>query len=450
MYFQGSLYIAPDVRLAQGNHMPKHSSITVADAAESFRVIKKMYLQRERELAAVQRISEALSQRMELQGLIEQALRTTLDVLNAENGSLLLADPDRARLVFCYSIGDKPVPLGTVIPWTRGVAGAVFQSGKAEIVNDAQKDPRHLAEIDLMCGSVTRDMITIPLKKWEGDPIGVVQVMNKRHGQLDKQDVGILTIICALSAMAIEQARLFEHTKRAELAEERTRALTQSQARLRALTTELILAEQRERTRVATELHDHLGQMLVLGKMKLSQARQLPGLMPRCQGLHNEVDEVLTQSLTYTRTLVADLAPPALRQFGLLAGLEWLVEQMRHHGLAISLQTSLEQLQLPEYQAILLFQSIRELLINVMKHAKSADVTVSLDQHSGTLRIEVRDHGVGFDPVAAKKNTENFSKFGLFSIGERMHALGGAFGVESMPGHGTIARLTLPVNETNV
>jgi signal transduction histidine kinase len=430
--------------------MPKHSSITVADAAESFRVIKEMYLQRERELAAVQRISEVLSQRMKLQDLIEQALRTTLDVLNTENGSLLLADPDRERLVFCHSIGDKPVPLGTVIPWTRGIAGAVFQSRKAEIVSDAQKDPRHLAEIDLMCGSVTRDMITIPLKKWEGDPIGVVQVMNKRHGQLDEQDVGILTIICALSAMAIEQARLFEQTKRAELAQERTRALTQSQARLRALATELNLAEQQERKRMAMELHDHLGQMLVGGKIQLSQARKLPGLMPRCQGLLNEVDQVLTQSITYTRTLVADLAPPALRDFGLLGGVEWLVEQMRHHGLAVSLQTSLEQLHLPESQAILLFQSIRELLTNVMKHAKSDEVTVSLNQDMGTLWLEVRDNGVGFDSVAAIKNTENVSKFGLFSIGERMQALGGTFEVESMPGHGTIARLTLPVNETNV
>lgn len=432
--------------------MPEHSSIAVADGAESFRVIKIMYLQRERELAAVQRISEALSQRMKLQDLIEQALRTTLDVLNAENGSLLLADPDRERLVFCHSIGDKPVPLGTVIPWTRGIAGAVFQSNKAEIVSDAQKDPRHLAEIDLMCGSVTRDMITIPLKKWRGDPIGVLQVMNKRHGQLDEQDAGILTIICALSAMAIEQARLFELTKRAELAQERTQALTQSQARLRALATELNLAEQRERKRIATEVDAHLSQSLVVGKMKLSQARQLPGLMPGCQGLLNEVDQVLTQSITYTRTLVTDLAPPALQDFGLLGGLEWLVEQMRHHGLAVSLQTSVSQLQLPEYQAIPLFESIRELLTNVMKHAKSDDVTVtvSLEQPSGSLRIAVRDNGVGFDPVAVKKNPENVSKFGLFSIGERMQALGGTFEIESLPGHGTIARLTLPVNETNV
>ena len=104
----------------------------------------------------------------------------------------------------------------------------------------------------------------------------------------------------------------------------------------------------------------------------------------------------------------------------------------------------------PENQTILLFQTIQELLTNVVKHAQSDEATVSLNQDMGTLWLEVRDNGAGFDPVAVKKNTENFSKFGLFSIGERMRVLGGTFEVESMPGHGTIARLTLPVNETNV
>jgi K+-sensing histidine kinase KdpD len=134
-------------------------------------------------------------------------------------------------------------------------------------------------------------MITMPLKKWQGDPIGVVQVMNKRHGQLDEQDVGILTITCALSTMAIEQARVFEQTKDAEIAQERTRVLTEAQGRLRSLASELNLA-------------------LVVGKMKLSQARQWPDLMPTPLSLLNEVDQVLAQSLTYTQTLVADLAPP--------------------------------------------------------------------------------------------------------------------------------------------
>src|SRR5262249_47464388 len=161
-----------------------------------------------------------------------------------------------------------------------------------------------LTDIDILCGSVTRDIITIPLKRWDGDPIAVVEVMNKRDGLLDVQQLGILTIIFALSAMAIDQARFFEYMKRSELTLGLTKSLTQSEARLRALATELNLTEQRERRHLASELHDHLAQMLVLGKMNLSQARRLPGLIPKCQGLLNEVDQVVTQYLTYTRTLV--------------------------------------------------------------------------------------------------------------------------------------------------
>ena len=186
---------------------------------ERLRVIHETLSRREKELSAARRVSEALSQRTKLQDLIEQALRTMLDVLNAENGCVLLADTETEQLVFYHSIGDKPVPQGAVIPWKQGIAGAVFHTRKPEIVTDAHGDPRHFAEIDTACGSTTRDMITIPLKKWEGEPIGVVQVMNKRRGRLNEEDLGILTIICALTATAIEQARLFENAKLAEVAQ---------------------------------------------------------------------------------------------------------------------------------------------------------------------------------------------------------------------------------------
>lgn len=256
------------------------------------------------------------------------------------------------------------------------------------------------------------------------------------------------------AAKVVEELRLSQTNLRSlagrleQLVEERTRELAQSQERLRALATELNLAEQRERNRLATDLHDHLAQILVLAKMKVSQARQVPGFLPKRQVLLNEVDDALAQSLTYTRTLVANLAPPALRDFGLLAGLRWLGEQMRYQGLVVKQQTSFDHLKLPEHHAILLFQSIRELLINVAKHARCDEATVTLDLHVGTLRIEVRDKGVGFDLAASEQNpTEASSKFGLFSIGERMRALGGKLEVESKPGGGTTATLTLPVNE---
>jgi PAS domain S-box-containing protein len=230
---------------------------------------------------------------------------------------------------------------------------------------------------------------------------------------------------------------------------EKTAELTQSQEHLRALATELNLTEQRERQRLATELHDHLAQMLVLGKLKLSQAAHVRHLPPAGAALIKEVEEVLTQSLTYTRTLVADLAPPVLHEFGLLPALPWLAEQMKRYGLAVTVDVPREMdAHLPADRLVLIFQSIRELLMNVAKHARIDRASVRLERGDDELRIEVRDAGAGFDPGAtgAAAETTSVPRFGLFSIRERMLALGGRLELTSAPGQGTTATLILPVS----
>jgi signal transduction histidine kinase len=182
--------------------------------------LTQLLARREAELAAARRMLEVFSQEIKLQDLLEQGLRIALDVVNAENGSVLLADTDKRTLVFYHSIGEKPVTPGTAIPWDEGIAGTVYRTGRPEIVPDAQADHRHFKKVDETTGAVTHDMITIPLKRWEGDPIGVIQVMNKRGGKcLDRDDLAILAIISALAAVAIEHTRLVEAAKLAEVAQ---------------------------------------------------------------------------------------------------------------------------------------------------------------------------------------------------------------------------------------
>jgi PAS domain S-box-containing protein len=234
----------------------------------------------------------------------------------------------------------------------------------------------------------------------------------------------------------------------------KTAELQQSEKRLRAMATELNLAEQRERARLATELHDHLQQMLVLGKLKLGQGKRLAESIPPCAILIKETDEILSDALEYTRTLVSDLSPTVLRDHGLTAGLLWLSEYMQKHGLAVTVGVPDEGVTLSEEQKILLFQSVRELLINACKHAGTGQATVTLDRRDGQLQIDVRDEGAGFDLAAAAAAAAAAagtpaggisSKFGLFSIQERMRALGGSFNIQSSPGQGTAARLILPL-----
>ena len=165
--------------------------------------IKNQLVRRERELEAARRISLTLFQHIEVGDLVEKALSTALEVVGAEAGSVLLASPDTKQLVFSYSIGASPVQFGTTIPWDQGIAGSIFQSGEPELITDVSTDPRHLSSIDLHTGYKTRELIAIPLKKWEGEPIGVMEVLNKREGRLNTDDIAILTIISAFTAISI-------------------------------------------------------------------------------------------------------------------------------------------------------------------------------------------------------------------------------------------------------
>ena len=227
---------------------------------------------------------------------------------------------------------------------------------------------------------------------------------------------------------------------------ERTQELVSSQNQLRALATELNLAEQRERKRIATELHDHLAQMLVLVLLKLGQSKQGPS---RSQEMIKQAEDIVNDSLTYTRNLIAELSPTVLREFGLFAALRWLGEQMSRYSLTVTVHTdSPGDVRLPENQAVMLFQSVRELLINVAKHALSKQASIIAEESEGKLRIVVEDQGVGFDllAIATQKDSPLSSKFGLFSIRERMNAMGGDLKFHSAPGEGTRATLILPLS----
>src|SRR5215467_5581332 len=233
---------------------------------------------------------------------------------------------------------------------------------------------------------------------------------------------------------------------------ERTEKLVQSQEQLRSIATELNLAEQQERKRLAAELHDHLQHLLVLAKLKIGQGKRYAQPIPALIDLMKQLDEALSDALRYTRTLVAEISPPVLRDYGLPAALKWLGEYMQKHSITVRVTVPEEsELTLPEDQAVLLFQSVRELLINSSKYAGTGEATVTLEQREGQLRIQVRDEGVGFDlttaaPAIGAPTEGVSSKFGLFSIRERMMALGGSFDMQSAPGRGATATLTLPLN----
>ena len=225
---------------------------------------------------------------------------------------------------------------------------------------------------------------------------------------------------------------------------ERTRELAESQTRLRSLVADITKTEQRERRRLAVELHDYLAQMLTVSRLNIGRAERLAAGDALKQRLAEAMESV-DESIAYTRSLMAQLSPRMLYELGLPAALTWLAaQQQERHGLKIEISGAAEGFVLDEECSVLAYQCTRELLWNIVKHAQANQALVSYKIEHGELTIEVADDGRGFDVESLRANGNGVEKFGLFSIRERLELSGGKLEVTSQPGRGTRVRFTLP------
>ena len=240
--------------------------------------------------------------------------------------------------------------------------------------------------------------------------------------------------------MLIAEARNISKIKKTR------QTLLQYQEDLRALTLKLPLAEERERKRLAAALHDSVIQSLSLSRIKLGTlSKQIADKESRhlLQDLRRMFDAALLQM----RTLTFELSPPVLYELGLGAAIDWLGDELRkkHQDIAFSFDPPDASPDMDEVVSILLFQSTRELLTNVGKHARARNVSVAMKTRNGKIIVTVRDDGAGFDVELASGTSHQKHNFGLFSIRERMRQVGGTFELKSERGKGTTAVLEAPL-----
>jgi signal transduction histidine kinase len=220
------------------------------------------------------------------------------------------------------------------------------------------------------------------------------------------------------------------------------------QEQLRRLASELSIAEERERRTIATDLHDHIGQALAVMRMKLVQL-QGNAVFSGLDGSIAEILSLLEKTIAYTRTLTFEISPPILYQLGVRAALEWLAEQMKtKHGITIRLKAASDPILTDENKA-LLFSCVRELLMNVVKHAGVREASIQISGGEGHAKIVVEDHGTGFDLSAKEECSCRDCGFGLFSIRERLRVMGGDVLIETVPGRGTKVSLSIGTGADN-
>ncbi|MFQ6096390.1 MAG: GAF domain-containing protein, partial [Armatimonadota bacterium] len=184
------------------------------DAAGELTRLRRELKHREQELDAIRKITSALSYKTDLGALLRETLEVSMETVGAQAGSILLYDKDRDELVFRYVVGEKADELtGMGIAPDSGLAGEVYRCGVARITEDVTKEESHLREIGEKIDYKTTNMVTVPLKSLEGDPIGVMQILNKQEGHFDDADLELLTIMSHQAALAIETARLHEEAR---------------------------------------------------------------------------------------------------------------------------------------------------------------------------------------------------------------------------------------------
>ena len=282
---------------------------------------------------------------------------------------------------------------------------------------------------------------------------GAGTVLNRRIEVTGlRADGGEVALELAIARVELPGPPLFSASMR-DITDRRRaeRELLAREQRLRDLATQLSLAEERERRRLACHLHDHVGQTLAAAQMRLDAIPDAPGGAALAQAVAG-VGDLIEQAIGHTRSLTADLSPPVLYEAGFEAALEWLADRVgRQYGLRVEVDAAggphvPRPTALPDWLRGLLFQAVRELLTNVAKHARAGRARVSVDTAGRSVRVCVEDDGVGFDPTASPPSPpRGRGGFGLFNLRERLRSSGGSVTVDSAPGRGTRAEIRVPL-----
>jgi PAS domain S-box-containing protein len=213
--------------------------------------------------------------------------------------------------------------------------------------------------------------------------------------------------------------------------------------KMKNLSHKLTLAEEHERKRIATTLHAEIGQMLAFLKIKIGELKETS---PDNQEGLKEVYDLVQNTITSTRSIMSQISPSILYELGFLPAVDWLAEHiLKENDIKYYFKDDGKEKPLSDDLRILLFQAVRELLVNIKKHAKATKVKISIKRKREFIQIEVVDNGIGFDVASLDSYCEKDVGFGILNIRSRIDVVGGHFEIESNKKNGTRIKLEAPL-----
>ena len=407
----------------------------VSERTAELRAVVTQLEQSEATIQTVFRISNKLNATLDLDVILDDLAQEAIRMVDGESGFAGLRTAAGMTM-------HKYFRQGVVGPfeytWApgQGIPGWVLEHKVPYGTSDAATDP--VMQHDLAINTDVRSIICTPILSSFGEVLGYFDIRNKQGAEgFTVADQDLLMALAPAASLAIQNALAYEYRLSAEA------ELQESYERLRALAANLELVREEERTEIARELHDQLGQALTA--MKFDLAWLTDRLVQKDATLAQKAKVVTAQMdamIKTVRRIATELRPGMLDDLGLAASIEWLARDFeKRTGIVCAVNVSMPDLPVPRAHALALFRIFQEALTNVARHAGAQFIEVSLKATPEVLTLEVHDDGRGIKAG----EIAGLHSLGLLGMRERAQRLDGTFEIRSVPGDGTIITVSIPL-----
>lgn len=407
------------------------------ELSEAYQELSKEVVERtraEETTGALLRISNKLNSTLDIETSLDVLIQEAMGVINGNGGFAGLRTGEGMKMQKYYAAG-KSVPFEYIWSSGKGLPGWVLQHGAPYVTNDAQHDP--VVTHDLPFKQGVRSAVCTPILDSQGHVIGFFEVLDKLEGaSFTDADVQFLMALSPIASIAIENAQAYQKIANAES------AVQDSYAQLRALTARLQTIREEERTDIARELHDELGQALTALKMDLASLlvrlpKRSKKLQERVQAMTAEIDVTIKA----VRRMSSQLRPGMLDDLGLGPSIEWYGQEFQTRT-NIEVETTVPDQDLPldQQRATALFRIFQETLTNVARHANATRVQATLEVEDDAVKLHIADNGQGIDLAQARVKRS----LGLLGMRERAEMIQGTLEIQGEPGKGTTVMVRIP------
>lgn len=403
----------------------------MAEAGETEALQTALNLVQE-ENRALNRIIEVFSSGVDLERVLSAAVELVLQTTGVDACFLHLFEAvGGGRLVLAAASDPYAEVVGTVtLALGEGVSGWVAEHREPVVIPDNKWADARYKYIPALGGDRYTSMLSVPLISPADRLIGVVNLHTERYRAFGQRDVALLSHVASLLAAAIEHATLF-------------RALEDQEEALQGMVKRTVAAQEEERRRVATEIHDGVTQQLISIWYRVQACeRLLERDVPAAKAELEVAKSLIGEALDEARSAIYDLRPATLDDLGLVPAIEALARRTFGPEVEVNVATDIQPH--PTHLETAVYRICQELLNNVRKHAGARHVEVNLKAERDEIRMIVIDDGRGFD-VEAYRSLRPETSFGLAGVSERLAMVGGTLTLSSAPGHGTRAEIRIPV-----